>query len=451
MVVRLILIPLLCLVVPQVWAWSDHASLAWPLLRDQPNLNEPVLIAEPLAAFLSAEQQGIVRVLADVESAMLAEDPDYPPTPTALNFNTVNAGDFPSRFVAAVRISPRLSYPLYHQVMPGEVGEADRRMHWPELSFLDPGESHRGTVYRALVPGERVSIAHVLASASDEPDMGMDIGLYTDNGTDFGQRYGMGQQPFGNPNLSYGSQAPLHMGFYHLDWLTAFAQPELQRGLPLWRIVLYESLAELAFTTGHDYWGWRFMGWALHYIGDLTQPYHADPLPGVSLLSALWSVIMGETDQVIQLVSNRHGVIESYQFERMANLMQRGDWASPLLSRIAQRQSACFLPAAVVPELTVGSIRLGGQLDATLTAVAPARFVSDPTFEWVGSGFETEVVAQVEAEGGDQALRALDGELEVLLGRFSYYLQGWISHGLSLQGQVDSPTCLQTAADETSG
>ena len=131
--------------------------------------------------------------------------------------------------------------------------------------------------------------------------------IHTDNGTEFGARYGMGPQPFGNPNLSYGSQAPLHMGFYHLDWLTAYAQPELKRGLPLWRIVLYESLAELAFTTGHDYWGWRLMGWALHYIGDLSQPYHAEPLPGVSLLSALWSVIIGRTGEVIQLVSNRHG------------------------------------------------------------------------------------------------------------------------------------------------
>ena len=66
------------------------------------------------------------------------------------------------------------------------------------------------------------------------------------------------------------------------------------------------------------------MGWALHYIGDLTQPYHTEPLPGVSPLSALWSVITGRTDEVIQLVSNRHGVIESYQYRRMADLMDQG-------------------------------------------------------------------------------------------------------------------------------
>ena len=53
----------------------------------------------------------------------------------------------------------------------------------------------------------------------------MDIGLFADNGTDFGQGYGFGIQPFGNPNLEYSSQAPFHMGFYHLDWLTRTAQP----------------------------------------------------------------------------------------------------------------------------------------------------------------------------------------------------------------------------------
>ena len=50
-----------------------------------------------------------------------------------------------------------------------------------------------------MAPGEPVSIAEVIASASDEPDFGMDIGLFADNGTDFGQRYGFGINPLGTP------------------------------------------------------------------------------------------------------------------------------------------------------------------------------------------------------------------------------------------------------------
>ena len=90
------------------------------------------------------------------------------------------------------------------------------------------------------------------------------------------------------------------------------------------------------------------MGWALHYVGDLTQPYHTDPLPGVDLLSALWSVVMGETNDLIQLVSNRHGVLESYQYRRVLALMQEGAWQAPLLLAISEPQTACFTPEGVV-------------------------------------------------------------------------------------------------------
>ena len=130
---------------------------------------------------------------------------------------------------------------------------------WSEMSFLGGGTSQLAARYWALAPSEPVSIAEVIASANDEPDFGMDVGLFADNGTDFGQRYGFGIQPFGNPNLEYSSQAPFHMGFYHLDWLTRAAQPSLLRTYPLWRIALFGELAELAFSTGHDYWGWRFL------------------------------------------------------------------------------------------------------------------------------------------------------------------------------------------------
>ena len=45
--------------VPPAWAWSDHASLVWPLLRSQPALTQQTVEAEPLDAFLAAQQAGI--------------------------------------------------------------------------------------------------------------------------------------------------------------------------------------------------------------------------------------------------------------------------------------------------------------------------------------------------------------------------------------------------------
>ena len=93
----------------------------------------------------------------------------------------------------------------------------------------------------------------------------MDIGLFEDNGTPFGKVYGFGSQPFGNPNLDYGSQAPFHMGFYHLDWLARLAQPDLLRTFPLWRIALFGELADMAFRTGPPIGGGAFWG------GDCTM------------------------------------------------------------------------------------------------------------------------------------------------------------------------------------
>lgn len=418
----------------QATAWSDHASLAWPMLRTDATLMQSRVVVEPLDAFLKAEAEGIAEVLTRLEIAMIEGDPEYPPTPAQLNFDASNKTDFPGRFIDALRISPRLDYGLYRQVMPGDVIPPDSEtLSWSDLSYLPSGDSAQDRIYLPLTPGSRVSAAHILASASDEPDLGMDVGLYSNNDTDAGARYGLGEQPFGNPNLPYGSQAPLHMGFYHLDAVTELAQPSLKRTLPLWRIKQYEELARLAFARGHDYWGWRFMGWALHYVGDLTQPYHTDPLPGVDLLSALWSVVVGDTNDLIQLVSNRHGVLESYQYRRVLALMHEGAWQAPLLLAISEPQTACFTPEGVVSDLTAQSVALGTGLDEVLSKRVPPLYVSDPSFEWVGYELEADVVALISAQGGEAAIQALDNELRGHLRRFSYYLQGWITHTRALE------------------
>ena len=228
---------------------------------------------------MAAEQAGIAETLEAVESWSVATIEHYPPTPEDLRWG-IDHGPTAERFFAAIRVNPMLPYRLYVDLSPERNPPEQAPLAWSELSFLGGGTSQLAARYWTLAPGEPVSIAEVIASANDEPDFGMDIGLFTDNGTEFGQRYGFGIQPFGNPNLEYSSQAPFHMGFYHLDWLSRTAQPSLLRTYPLWRIALFGELAELAFSTGHDYWGWRFLGWGLHYVGDLTQPYHAIPLPG---------------------------------------------------------------------------------------------------------------------------------------------------------------------------
>ena len=417
------------MLVPTAWSWSDHASLVWPLLRSQPELIHQTVEAEPLDAFLIAEQEGIARTLAAVESWSVATMEHYPPTPGDLHWGM----DHPptaERFFAAIRVNPMLPYRLYVDLSPERAQPEQAPLAWSELSFLGGGTSQLATRYWAVEPGEPVSTAEVIASANDEPDFGMDIGLFEDNGTDFGQRYGFGIQPFGNPNLDYSSQAPFHMGFYHLDWLTRTAQPSLLRTYPLWRIALFGELAELAFSTGHDYWGWRFLGWGLHYVGDLTQPYHAIPLPGVGTVDALWSVVQGKTEELVQLVSNRHGVIESYQYQRLTRALEARQWSAPLLKAISDYPDTTAVEyESFVMALTADSVDAAAEFDAAIERNVPSRFVSDPSFEWTGSGFEQSIVQGVADEQGESAIAELDAAVIVQLTRFSAVASRWIARG----------------------
>ena len=424
----MILILLLLAPLP-AWTWSDHASLVWPLLRSQPDIARGDVIAEPLEAFLRAERASIARTLSEVESWALQTVHHYPPTPEDLRWHE-DTEPTRAHFFAAIRVNPSLPYPLFVSLSPDQPALTTDLLPWTSLSFLRGGASQQVSRYRQLKEAEAVGIAEVLASASDEPDLGMDIGLFEDNGTDFGERYGFGSQPFGNPNLDYGSQAPFHMGFYHLDWLTRAAQPDLLRTYPLWRVALYGELAELAFRTGHPYWGWRFLGWGLHYVGDLTQPYHAIPLPGVDTAGALWSVILGRTGDMVQRVSNRHGVIESYQYQRLMRALREEDWTDPILSAIADHADDEPLDyEPFIMALTADSVAAAADFDQAIAMFVPPRFVTDPRFEWTGSGMEPEIVSRVRDYSGKAGIAGLDTAVVSQLRRFSEVASRWIARG----------------------
>ena len=415
------------------YAWSDHASLLWPLVRDWPELTEDSVTAETLDHFLSAEAEVITTVLDDYEQWAESTQPLYPPRPDNLAFATRPERSLRDRFLAALRINPRLPYRLYRQHMPSEP-MVDAALSWSDLSFLDSGLSHTDVRYIEIEHGELVSPAHILASASDEPDFGMDIGLFNNNGTEFGRDYGFGEQPFGNPNLDYGSQAPFHMGFYHLDWLTRTAQPNLLRTGPLWRVALYDRLSQAAFDTGHSYWGWRFLGWALHYIGDLTQPYHALPLPGVSTPEALWLVVQGRTADAVQWVSNRHGVLESYQHQRLTTLFGIDQSGHPLIRAIVgSAHNERFTPEQLITPLALQSVQAADDLDQALLANVPARYVSDASFEWSGSAEESRAVTLVQQAAGASGIDALDKQLAVQLERFGFWARALVNTALDRQ------------------
>lgn len=128
---------------------------------------------------------------------------------------------------------------------------------------LDESEYYSDFVrYHEPVDG-KVPIIEVLAIYSAEPDWGMDSGLRL--------------SPF--QFLTGGSQ-----GYRHLRYaLFCF-----RVGIAHKRALYYSELARQAFHKGDTYWGIRFSARALHFIQDLSTPFHTKPFPEYYLFEKLF-------------------------------------------------------------------------------------------------------------------------------------------------------------------
>ena len=226
--------------------------------------------------------------------------------------------------------------------MPGQSTAGRKRLVSQDVAVYNDLSYYDQVTFVDLTAGERVAPIAVLVTANDEPDNGLDIGLFTDNHTSAGQQYGFGPQSFGDPNLDYGSQAPFHMGFYHESELLFTLAPFLRVTFPDYRVHQFKKLAEFAFATGHDYWGWRFMGWGMHYVGDISQPYHARLQPGIGTLSSIWTNVkhvagfeQAQKD-AIQLLSNRHLAIENIQQALARQAYLKKDFSGPMFTATDQ-------------------------------------------------------------------------------------------------------------------
>jgi len=399
-------------------AWSNHALISGPALRALPEFAAlPAVPVEPLEAFLVAQGARLEQVLEQEESWARAHVHAYAARPDALRYRVAGAADAAElrrRFVAAVRIAPDARLALF--VQRGAIGEPDSGrtpLATREVTTLPHDSTLAATPFVALRAGEPVRPLEIVTSASDEPDYGLDIGLWSDNGTPQGRAYGFGPQPFGNPALAFGTQAPFHMGFFHESRIVYLAAGFLERTYPEYRIHLWKTLAEHALRSGHGYWGWRFAGWAMHYLQDLTQPYHARVLPGVGTVRMLWINTLHLAgwprlrDEAVTLVSNRHLAFENFQRTVL--------WAARRDPAPAAALFEALGDAAADPQYDDDSARGGAArrsaaaadaLDATLAATLPARYVSDPGFEFGAAEQGIDLEAQL-ARGNPAGRAAL--------------------------------------------
>ncbi|TGN14116.1 hypothetical protein [Leptospira ilyithenensis] len=312
------------------FAWSNHAGLTYIILKNYWKTSPPANVkAESLANFLNKEKEGIKAVLSDADEYGAKLLPHCPKPDISLVFRPEGIKkkeDLVPAFFRALRVFPNHKPSLYVQsvLSPPQTNPSKELANITTLK--DKGRMVNEK-FLSLAEGANISPLDVVATAVDEPDYDLDFYLFTDNDSEFGKIYGFGTQPFGDPRFEYSSQAPFHMGFFHESSITLTVASFLKRTYPEYRIYQFTKLAEYAFKTGHTYWGYRFSGWALHYIQDLTQPYHSSVLPrvgfgkrmGVQLLSVIG--INSPKANMVEYVVNRHSLIEEYQYNLVRDIL----------------------------------------------------------------------------------------------------------------------------------
>ncbi|GHB45693.1 hypothetical protein GCM10007094_38920 [Pseudovibrio japonicus] len=392
-------------------AWSDHNLITYPVLQSMPEVADQAPVpVETLTEFVTAEAQGLEDLLAANEVWLRENFPHYKPRPDAIAFDA-DSSDLLLSFIHAIRINPEAPLTPYIKLLPAQDTQGRRLMQASEVAVYSNLNDYKKLRFVEVKSGDMVTPLEVLSSANDDPDNGLDIGLFEDNGTPAGKMYGFGEQAFGNPAVEFSSQAPFHMAFYHEASILYTLAPFLNDTFPDYRVHMYKALAEYAFRTGHDYWGWRFMGWGLHYVGDMSMPYHATLQPGVSTASSIWTNtkdVMGfpqaKTD-AIQLLSNRHFVTEKFQAVIINDAYAEQDSSSVVLEALTKQTPAVeYTDSTFVDVFAKKSYDKSDKLADYLIRFVPAKLVSDPSFEVDGSEEIEQVVELIRDEHGHDGL-----------------------------------------------
>ncbi len=409
-------------------AWSNHTLITHGLLNSMPEIkNSKKVKVESLSTFLKATQPQLATFLEQEETWMQSNLWHYSALPEALAFKaTGRYDDIQTRFIQAIRINPNADLNLYLQLLPGS--------HMPQLNKV---EAHKVTTFEnnqylddielvELKEGDFTSVLEVISTASDEPDHGLDIGLFSDSNTEHGQIYGFGPQPFGNAKLEYGSQAPFHMGFYHEASIMYSVAGFLKKTYPEYRIHLYKRLSEFAFENGHPYWGWRFMGWGLHYIGDFSNPYHSTPVPGKSTAATIWVgllKLMGFSeaqDATVQIVSNRHTAIEDFQGLVMKKAILEKNPEHITLKAISEPQvKKTFKSSDTIGVYAKEAFNKADWLDNIIIETMPEQYVQDSRVEYAKEPGRGKLIQTIHEHQGQAAVDKLNKTVASLLELFA--------------------------------
>ncbi|MDD5015526.1 MAG: hypothetical protein PHW73_10620 [Atribacterota bacterium] len=104
--------------------------------------------------------------------------------------------------------------------------------------------------------GEKTKASDILINYSDEPDWDLDTNLKLNR----------------LQGLTGGSRGYRHMYISMFGGL-------LRAGDAPKRANHFFEMSKIAFRKGDNYWGFRFTARAVHYLEDVSQPYHTYPAP----------------------------------------------------------------------------------------------------------------------------------------------------------------------------
>ena len=138
--------------------------------------------------------------------------------------------------------------------------------------------------------GDKTTAKKILAIYADEPDWGLD------------QNMNLSKLQM----LTGGSQGYRHM-YYKIGFISVGTTPD--------QVNYYFNMAKIASMNDDYYWTFRFLARAIHYMEDITQPYHGVPGPTSIVLRNIFSGISGLT----LMCSNHHYALEDYQGYMVSN------------------------------------------------------------------------------------------------------------------------------------
>lgn len=105
-----------------------------------------------------------------------------------------------------------------------------------------------------------------------------------------------------NQKITSGSRGWRHMQFRLLGTTFGIAPQSFR---------VHRDLARLAFENANDYWGWRYISRAAHYLADLGHPFHVKALPGSFLLKKFFA-----RHELLKISTTIHKSYEVYSERR---------------------------------------------------------------------------------------------------------------------------------------